>query len=302
MQQLPLFDTRNDLPPPAKVRPVLKWAGGKTDMIKHLAPGIWCKLQATRGRYIEPFLGGGALAFHLGLPGMLLNDAIDDLMVLYRTLAKQPGAVAWALSAYAVQGVDEDTYYRVRDARPTSAAQRAARFIYLNKTNFNGLYRENRRGEYNVPYGSARYRPSSVERKARDAMGGLFPNKEMLHKVGIVCAQSELLCGDFAPCVDRAWEGDVIYADPPYDAGFQAYTASGFDEDDQRRLAASLRAAAERGAHVLASNNDTPLIREIYDWAEIIVTKEARSINANGKGRARVGCVLITTDRAMVGT
>lgn len=306
--QLQLFESHDDFAPPAKATPILKWAGGKKWMIDLVGNGVWGRLQRTRGRYIEPFLGGGALALWLGLshdqPAMVLGDKVEPLIEFYREVARNPGKLAWVLSAIAIKGVDEENYYQVRDSfnkKRLSSVQRAARFLYLNRLGYNGLYRENRKGHYNVPYGDAAYRKSVVGRKSRDAIDALFPNKGKLEKVSRALRLTELIAGDFEEVVDWADDGDVVYADPPYDGTFDTYSAGGFGQDGQVRLAEALIEAYERGATIIANNADTPLVRELYSpWAEIMPTKEKRSISCDGQTRVRKQCLLITTDSSLV--
>ena len=303
--QLPLFETDDyDFAPPTVASPVLKWAGGKKWVIDLVGKGIWGRLQRTRGRYFEPFLGGGALALWLGFshdePAMILGDMVTPLMEFYRELVSSPGTVAYALSALAIKGVDKESYYRVRDMRPEERLQRAARMLYLNRLCYNGLYRENKKGDFNVPYGDAAYRKSIVGRKSRDAIGALFPHKGKLEAVAEAFRHADLLTQDFAETLATAGDGDVIYADPPYDGTFDTYSASGFGEEGQVRLADELREAHRHEATIIANNSDTPLVRKLYSWATIVTTKEKRSISCDGETRQRTSCVLITTDDAVL--
>lgn len=276
----------------AEATPLLKWAGGKRRQLKILVPLIVERLEHG-GRYLEPFLGGGAVALHLGIgERMILNDAIAELVVFYRTVRDEPARVAWALSAYACRGVDEAAYYSVRDERPTDPIFVAARMLYLNRLGFNGLYRVNVKGEFNVPYGKQPYRESVVNRKSADAVTSLFPHKGKIEAVSDALRGARLLHGDFERVIDAAGADDVVYADPPYDGTYNSYNAQGFTESDQRRLAKVLKRARYRGARVLTSNSDTPLVRELYSWAELLDTKEGRPINADVANRGKAPCVL----------
>jgi DNA adenine methylase len=277
----------NQMPQPAQAKPVFKWAGGKRWLIPMIAEGIW----AHGGRYIEPFLGGGAVAFHLGLPRMLLNDANPALMECYRMIRQQPTLTAAYLEKLIDAGTDEETYYLTRDefGETPIPFERAARLIYLNMLCFNGLYRENKKGKFNVPYDKTR-----ADRE-------VVPPTERIKALSTALMASELTCTDFEDAIWRAGDGDLIYADPPYDGvAFTAYTAAKFDSQDQERLAMELRRAHSKGATVLATNADTEHVREIYSWADIIPVNERRAINSKGTGRGKVGCVLITTDRSLV--
>lgn len=283
------------LRPPKHAKPIVKWLGGKTWMIKLASQGIYRHLARTGGRYVEPFLGGGALALDLGLPNMIVSDSNTHLIRTYQAVRDQPAQVAWALSSLASQGVDEESYYRVRNRTYSSRILAAARFIYLNKLCFNGVYRENKKGEFNVPYGDTVYRKSVVGRKVNDKVGNLFPSGRKLRDLAEAFADSDLEACDFRETIAKAGRGDVVYADPPYAKTFDAYTASGFGPEEQVALVNALGEAWERGATILATNADQPEIRDIYSWATIMTTAEARSVSQDGSKRKRVGCVLIVS-------
>lgn len=288
--------------PRAKAKPIIKWAGGKAWLVPYLAPGIYRKLAVTGGRYIEPFLGGGALALDLGLPGMILGDACEPLCAMYQTVVAHPMPVAWALSTLATQGVDEKTYYHVRDARPRAPILAAARFIYLNRLGYNGLYRENTKGEYNVPYGDQVHRKSATTRADAGLVDTLFPSGGKLMALARTFATADLDFGDFAATLSYARAGDVIFADPPYMGVFGSYTARGFPPADQARLAFALREAHEHGAIIVATNADHPEIRALYAWAHVMSTAEARAISQDGANRQRAQTLLITTGMEILGT
>jgi DNA adenine methylase len=292
------------LPPPKHAKTVLKWLGGKSWMIKLASQGIYRHLARTGGRYVEPFLGGAALALDLGLPDMLLSDSNTHLIATYQTIRDQPEQVAWALSSLASQGIDEQSYYRVRDATYSSRILMAARFIYLNKLCFNGVYRENKKGEFNVPYGDNAYRKSVVGRKVNDRVDNLFPSGKKLRDLAQAFATAELEDYDFRDAIEMAGEGDLVYADPPYAKTFDAYTAEGFGPQDQIDLVNALGEAWERGATILTTNADQPEIRDMYSWATIMTTAEARSVSQDGSKRKRVGCVLVISpgDELILGT
>jgi DNA adenine methylase len=285
---------------PKAASPLLKWAGGKRLLLPVIVDGITSTLDQTGGRYIEPFLGGGAVALHLGRPGMIVNDAIPELIEFYRTVRDEPALVAWALSSIAIMGVDEKNYYRVRDETDLGTVgpqMRAARMLYLNRLCYNGVYRVNSKGAFNVPYAKDAYRESMVKRKSRDAITSLFPHKGKIEAVSRALMTSEILYGDFQVAVEKAQAGDVVYCDPPYDGTYSAYTNPPFKKEDQERLAEHLYYAHERGAHIVVSNSDTKFIRYLYsEWATIMETEERRAINSDTKGRARVGCVLIAAE------
>lgn len=273
--------------------PVIKYAGGKRWAIPILGPGIAAHLAGAGRRFIDPFVGGGALPLWLG-GLMLLGDLDRDVAELYQVMKERPGELVWNLSALAIRGVDAESYYRVRDLRPKTAVGRAARFVYLNRLGFNGLNRRNAKGESNVPYANDQHRRSILERSARDAVEALFPNKEKFIKAGRALAQADIVHADFSELVVQAMARDVVFADSPYDDSFDKYTPGGFTVNDHARLARVLRAAADRGALFFAHNKATPRIKDLYKGFHFFPVKEKRQINSDVKGRARVPCVIIT--------
>ncbi len=279
---------------PAKAKPLIRFAGGKTWAIPVLAEGFLRHLNATGGRYIEPFLGGGALALHLGIRDMILGDACHPVTEMYRCVQRSPGGVAWGLSAVAIEGVDEENYYHIRDLRPRTPLQRAARFLYLNRLSFNGVVRFNREGKFNVPYAKDKRRISMIERGGRDAITNLFPNKEKFMKVAAALAGAQLYCCDFQYLCQLAGEGDILYGDPPYDGTYNAYTPDGFGAEDHKRLAKEAKEAADAGAAVFVHNSCTDFVTDLYAWASVVHVKEKRQINSDVKGRHRVQCGIFT--------
>lgn len=257
---------------------VIKWVGGKRQLVDRLLPVVTHHLTGT---YIEPFLGGGALA--LALPEITkvrAGDADVDLMTYYRCVLKMPRALAQRISAHAAAHSTEH-YYAVRAATPEFMVDKAARFVYLNRACFNGLHRKNKAGQFNVPIGRGTPR---------------FPSQDELVALSYRLRRwDQLSCGDFELLVNPAQRGDVIFADPPYDGTFTSYTVDGFSMLDQLRLSTSLHAAYIRGATILATNSDTEYIRHLYaSWAVVTPVDERRRIAADGDKRADAACVLIT--------
>lgn len=255
--------------------PVVKWAGGKRRMVGQILPLVEERL-APGGVYHEPFLGGAAVALAIGeeVP-VVARDVCAELVEFYQALAREPHVVYMKLVAL-FSAHTSDAYYRVRSSSPVAAADRAARFIYLNKAGFNGLYRVNQSGGFNVPVGRRRrLNPPQYGDLVRFSWRARF---------------WALSAGDFEETVEGATEGDVVYADPPYDGTF-GYS-SGFTADDQRRLAECLRRAARRGVGVVTTNADTPLVRRLYRWASVTDTGEARAVAADVSRRGRAACVL----------
>lgn len=283
--------------------PLIKYPGGKRWVIKHLGPSIRGYLEATGGQLLDPFFGGGALPLWLGLPEMVVSDRNHHTMELYETVRDRPADVAFTLSGLIVMGFPEDgipggiskeDYYRIRDWRPTTAVKRAARILYMSRLSFNGVWRVNSSGDFNVPFADDAYRRSIIDRSERDAIPSIFPNKEKFLKVAAALATSEIAWCDFAETARLAEHGDVLYMDPPYDGTFDGYVADRFTEQDQARLAAEALAAWHRGAAVFVHNSDTPLIRHLYAGWTLIPVKEKRSVNRDGGGRERAPCIVAT--------
>ena len=293
-------------------RPLLKWAGGK----RQLLPALRQHYPASFDRYVEPFLGSGAVFFDLLSAGRLhgraatLADANPDLIGCYQAVRDQPEAVIAALSGlqreHRARG--SECYYEVRDCRfnPARAegarnsaagrydAELAAMFIYLNRTGFNGLFRLNRSGAFNVPAG--RYTepticdPDHVRSVAR-----------ALSADGV-----SLECTPFEKVLTDARDGDFIYCDPPYapvsrTAHFAHYTAGGFSESDHRRLLEALIAAARRGATILLSNSSAPAMVKAYTASPVTEAglvmhrvPARRAINSRAAFRGPVDELIVT--------
>lgn len=236
-------------PPASGVAPFLKWAGGKrwfADRCLHLTP-------RDHGRYIEPFLGSGAMFFALQPGEALLSDLNPDLINCYRAIRDAPESIAERLAEHH-RLHDKAHYYETRSAKPEDRIERAAWFIYLNRTCWNGLYRVNRRNEFNVPIGTK----TSV----------VLPNDDFF-AVSRLLAGVEILYQDFETTLDVARAGDFVFVDPPYTVkhnfnGFLKYNDKIFSWADQLRLRDAVVRAAGRGALVLVTNANHSSIREIY--------------------------------------
>lgn len=264
--------------------PVIKWVGGKTKLL----PDLTARMPERFGRYFEPFAGGAALYFRVAPRRAVLADSNADLIGLYTTIASDVAAVIRRLQHHRDHH-SESHYYEVR-ARwndreiPWSSADRAATFIYLNKTCFNGLWRVNRSGDFNVPIGRYVDPPICVPEALRAA-------HELL-------ATTTLRCCDYKTAVADAARGDFVYFDPPYDpvtttANFTSYTASAFGPEQQQALADTARMLVARGCRVMLSNSDTPFIRSIYKGFAIDRVKCARAINSNAAKRGDVDEVIV---------
>jgi DNA adenine methylase len=265
------------------VAPFLKWAGGKSRLIPQYEPYLPAADDVSR--YFEPFIGSAALFFHLRPRRALLGDVNANLVTVYRAVQCEPEAVIAALRRHRNTA---DHYYAVRAQDPTGLplAERAARLIYLNKTCYNGLYRENSRGEFNVPFG--RYKRPKICDAPR------------LRAAAAALTGVSLVVGDFATLVAGAGERDYVYFDPPYvplslTSNFTSYDRRGFGEGDQRRLAETVAALTKRGCRVMLSNSDAPLVRELYAGRgyRLIPIQARRNINSRADRRGPVQELLI---------
>lgn len=260
--------------------PFLKWAGGKRWLMKsHRSVFDLVGIK----RYVEPFLGSGAVFFALAPKRALLNDANSNLIDTYRAIQNNWKGVAQSLTRHQKLHSGE-YYYLVRASRPRSEHGRAARFIYLNRTCFNGLFRVNRLGEFNVPKGTK----SSVLLDSDD-----------FEAVSLKLANAQLTSGDFEEVVRSCGKGDLIYADPPYTVkhntnGFIKYNEQLFSWADQERLKCLLEKAATQGARVIVSNADHPSIRDLYSGAGCVVA-ERHSVMASESARRKKTTELLIT-------
>jgi len=265
--------------------PFLKSVGGKTALLPKILPHLPAKIRT----YYEPFLGGGAVFFALAAENRfeqaVLGDANEEFVHAYVALVCDVEGVIRALKKHVYE---EQHYYAVRAQEPLKLATsaRAARLIYLNKTCFNGLWRVNKKGVFNVPFG--RYtNPTICDEEGLRAVAAVFREKDVT-----------LIAQDFAKTVETAHSGDVAYFDPPYwpvsdTANFTAYTAGGFSEEEQERLRNVAKKLITRGVHVVLSNSDTPLVRKLYTGFQIQEVRRSGRVNSVGGKRGSVGELLI---------
>ena len=250
----------------------MKWAGGKTQLLPQLSAAA----PLQYGRYIEPFIGGGALFFHLRPERAVVADSNSELVSMYRAVAADPNAV---FSAQKAMKNTEDFFYELRavDWRTLSPAKAAARMLFLNRTCFNGLYRVNRNGQFNVPFG--RYTKLSL------------PSLLQLKAASNVLGSAKIIEGDYLDVLGRyATPGDFIFLDPPYVpigvySDFKRYTKKQFTEEDHRELANEVRRLTVLGCHVLLTNSNHPIVHELYEGFKVQVIKTKRFINSKGNGR-----------------
>jgi DNA adenine methylase len=265
--------------------PFIKWAGGKGQLLGQLEALL--PKDARARRYHEPFIGGGALFFHLRPRVAELADANADLIATYASVRNEVDALVRALAPLDRAHSDE-RYYRMRarwnEQLDLPRAQRAALFIYLNKTGYNGLWRVNRMGKHNVPVG--RY----VRPHVYDA--------DVLRADSALLQGARLNAEPFESVLDRAAAGDFVYLDPPYHpisrtSSFTAYARGGFGEEDQRRLADAFGELDRRGCAVMLSNSDCAFIAGLYRRWRIDRVRAARAINSKAGRRGSVSELVI---------
>jgi len=261
------------------VHPIVKWAGGKRGLIEKYKP---C-LPKDFNKYYEPFFGGGAIFFHLFSNGRVkeakISDINSELINMYEVVKTKVDDLVEELKSGKYVN-DKDIFYEIRAEEPEKPVLRAARLIYLNRTCFNGLYRVNKRGKFNVPFGKY---PKNVK---------IF-DEENLRNVNQCLQNVELTSEDFEKSVNDAKKGDFVYFDPPYmplteTANFTDYTSKGFVMKEQERLAKVFKELDERGCYVMESNSDVPKIAELYEGYEIKKVHAKRFISSDPNGRGGV--------------
>ncbi len=273
-----------------KIKPFVKWAGGKAqllDKIKELMPKKY-------GTYYEPFLGGGALFFNLTPQKAVVSDYNHELIQAYLSFKKKSDYKAMINEILKHEkNHNEDYYYEVREMdrldnySKLPSPIKAARLIYLNKACFNGLYRVNSKGYFNVPSGKKEVVKAYQDELFKDL-------HDYLSNPNIT-----ILSGDFEKAVETAKKGDFVYFDPPYDTfdeqnNFTTYTKDSFGKEEQRRLSNVYKELDKKGVYVMLSNHNTDFIRELYNGFNIEVVHARRNINSKGTGRGKVEEVIIT--------
>ena len=274
------------------MEPILKWAGGKRQLLNHLLPYInENSLNPINGVYYEPFFGGGSLCLNLEWPRAIINDFNPEIANVYQQVKDHPNELVDLLRQFNTIP-DREEYYHVREwdrldsYRTRSLIEKAARIIYLNRTCFNGLYRVNRRGQFNTPIGSVGF-PFELIAQRIVSMSQYFNEADI-----------RILNVDFSQCVNDAGEGDFVYFDPPYDYekdGFTLYVDQGFSRNDLVRLKQTCDDLIGRGCSVLISNNQTAFVADLFnDYRYHIEAINAnRWINSDGTNRTHAREVVI---------
>lgn len=255
-----------------KIKPILKWAGGKGQLLKNIIPEV----PSSYGKYIEPFFGGGALFFDLKPENAVIADSNPELMNVYVQVASNVDAVITQLKLYVN---NEEMFYSVRSQhwQELEPAIAAARTIYLNKTCYNGLYRVNKKGEFNTPFG--RYKNPKI------------CDEDNLRAASELLQTAKIVCGDYKEVlIEYAEKDDFVFLDPPYVpvsayADFKRYTKEQFFEKDQRELAEEISRLQSAGVYVLLTNSNAELVQELYGMYPREVIPSKRYISSKGNTR-----------------
>lgn len=272
-----------------ELKPVTKWVGGK----RQLLPELVKRIPQSYNRYFEPFVGGGALLFKLAPQNAVINDQNLELINIYQSIKNNPDELIELLKKHQKNNSKEyylDVRSVDRDGRLDlmTDVERAARILYMLRVDFNGLYRVNKKGQFNVPYGKYK-NPKIVNKENIRAVSQYFNQTNV-----------EILNEDFAFAVSKAKSDDFVYFDPPYiplstTSSFTSYTEDGFGEKDQIRLANKFFELASKGVKVMESNSDTETTRKLYKNANIYEVKASRVINAKASGRGKINELIITS-------
>ena len=272
------------------VHPFVKWAGGKTQLLEV----IESHLPETFNRYFEPFVGGGALLFKLQPKAFSINDSNEELICVYKCLENNKLFELLKLELLKhEENHSEEYYYQVREMDKLEGFNnlpiyvRAGRMIYLNKACFNGLYRVNSKGYFNVPSGKKKI-INCFDKKTFDNLNLFFKNRKPV-----------ITNIDFEEAVKNAKAGDFVYFDPPYDTweeknSFTSYDKNAFGKEEQVRLAKVFKELSDKGVYVMLSNHNTNFINELYKGFHITVVPAKRMINSKADGRGAVEEVIIT--------
>lgn len=261
------------------VRPFLKWAGGKTQLLNQLGS----ILPSHYNRYIEPFIGGGALYFFLKKVNSIISDSNEELILTYRAIQIDVERVICKL---ADQDVTEDSYYKLRETDPASLSiyDRAARFIFLNKTCYNGLYRVNKKGQFNVPFGKRAVVSYDINN---------------LREVSNLLKRTQILCGDYLDILNvNAKKNDLIFLDPPYYpigaySDFKRYTKDQFYHEDHVKLRVEFDRLVNMGCFVVLTNSAHPTVLDMYRDYTILTFDTKRQISCKSTSRVSQDIIVL---------
>ena len=261
------------------MKPIIKWAGGKAQLLDRIVD----RMPKEYGHYYEPFIGGGALLFKLATHSSTINDINKELIHLYNTIKDEKDAFVDELTRIDLQHEDgfKDFYlqkrvdYNNKIIDQVYDVEMAALFVYLNKHCFNGLYRVNSKGLFNVPFNNKK--------------SGKSFELDNINEISKFFKSITILNGDFEDAVKDAKEGDFVFFDSPYDlisdTSFESYTKSGFPKEEHIRLANVFKELSDRGVYCMLTNHNTDLINELYLDFNIEVVEVRRMINSNANGR-----------------
>jgi len=280
---MPVVLEKKYIPEFTETLPIVKWAGGKRQLIADLKNNLPKKFN----RYFEPFIGGGALFFNIQPENAYISDINPELINLYQVIKNNTYELIEDLKQhknteeyfYEIRNIDRNSKYK-----KWSDVQKASRFIYMNRTCFNGLYRVNSKGEFNVPFGK-------------------YSNPRILDEINLLnCSQlfqnTEIKCSDFSEILNHVQKGDFVYLDPPYaplneTSSFTSYTKEGFGEDMQVKLKELCDELDKMGVHFMLSNSDTKGINKLYKNYEIKKVFASRAINSVASKRGKITEVLV---------
>ncbi len=264
--------------------PFIKWVGGK----RQLLSSIKDNMPNSFNKYYEPFIGGGALFFSLAKKGGTILDTNEELINLYKVVSKDPNQLIKSLSKhintkeyfYEIRSLDRDK----ESYRKLSSIERASRFVYLNKTCFNGLFRVNKSNQFNVPVG--------------DYKNPIYIDQKNLLQCHNILKHTNIICGDFSEVENITGKNDFVYFDPPYiplntTSNFTTYTKDGFNIDMQEKLRNTCNNLNKKKVKFLLSNSDTPITRELYKEYNIVEVFAKRNINSKSSGRGKIKELLI---------
>lgn len=263
--------------------PIVKWVGGKRQLMFELLKNM----PENYNRYFEPFIGGGALFFYLQPDNAYISDMNEELINLYQVVRDNVDELVADLQKH---DISKEYFMEIRNIDRTeeyeswSDVQKASRFIYLNRTCFNGMYRVNSKGEFNVPFGHYK-NPRILDENNLINCSNLLQRTEIKH-------------ADFSEILKKVKKGDFVYFDPPYvplseTSSFTSYTKDGFDIDMQFKLRDVCDELDSMGVKFLLSNSDTKLVNELYENYNIKKVFASRQINANADGRGKITEVLV---------